>query len=61
MEEGGETVFPNVAAEERVQGGNWSACAQRGLAVKAKRGDALLFFRLVLRPCNGEHPASLLL
>ena len=48
VDEGGETVFPNVAAEERVQGAQWSECARRGLAVKAKRGDALLFFRPVL-------------
>ena len=47
VEEGGETVFPN--APDRVTGPEWSDCAQRGLAVKAKKGDALLFFRC--RPC----------
>ena len=26
------------------QQSNWSLCAQQGLAVKAKQGDALLFF-----------------
>ena len=45
VEGGGETVFPNVEAGERVTGAQWSDCARRGLAVKAKRGDALLFFR----------------
>lgn len=57
MEEGGETTFP---------GGKWldkqaqlqppySQCGQKGVAVKPRKGDALLFFSLhvngaVLRP-----------
>ena len=44
-EEGGETVFPVAPPETRVSGPQWSACAQQGLAVKPKRGDALLFYR----------------
>lgn len=48
-EEGGETVFPR--AEKKVEGPQWSECAKKGLAVKATRGDALLFYSL--KP-NGE-------
>ena len=43
-EEGGETVFPS--ASRRVDGPQWSECAREGFAVKAKRGDALLFYSL---------------
>lgn len=43
MEEGGETVFPESAT--KVVGPEWSDCARKGLAVKAIKGDALLFFR----------------
>ena len=42
-EEGGETVFPLAA--NRVSGPQWSECAKGGAAVKARRGDALLFYR----------------
>ena len=42
-EEGGETVFPQAAT--RVSGAEWSECAAKGLAVKTRRGDALLFYR----------------
>ena len=45
-EEGGETVFPLAA--NRVTGPQWSECARGGAAVKARRGDALLFYRYVL-------------
>ncbi|XP_023158198.1 uncharacterized protein [Zea mays] len=54
VNKGGETVFPN--AEERIacfQGSHlqykdetWSECSRSGLAVKPKKGDALLFFNL---------------
>ena len=44
-EEGGETVFPQAAT--RVSGPEWSECASKGLAVKTRRGDALLFYRSV--------------
>ena len=43
--EGGETVFPQAAT--RVSGPEWSECASKGLAVKTRRGDALLFYRSV--------------
>mgnify|MGYP002630358070 FL=1 len=43
-EEGGETVFPS--ASRKVSGPQWSECAREGFAVKAKRGDALLFYSL---------------
>ena len=36
-------VFPN--AETKVSGDGWSDCAKKGLAVKTRKGDALLFFR----------------
>ncbi len=42
-EEGGETVFPE--ADTKVTGPEWSDCAKQGLAVKTKKGDALLFYR----------------
>ena len=42
-EEGGETVFPLAA--HKVTGPQWSECARGGAAVKATRGDALLFYR----------------
>lgn len=43
-EEGGETVFPYTST--KVEGDEWSECAKQGLAVKAKRGNALFFFSL---------------
>lgn len=54
-EEGGETVFPNAA--DKVFGDEWSDCAKRGLAVKARRGNALLFFSL--HPDGTEDTTSL--
>eukprot|EP00892_Ulva_mutabilis_P009230 jgi/Ulvmu1/667/UM010_0038.1 len=54
-EEGGETVFPE--AERSVEGLEWSECARQGLAVKAVRGDAVMFFSL--RPDGSEDDASL--
>lgn len=44
-EDGGETVFPN--ADKKVTGPEWSTCAKQGLANKAIRGDAILFYRCV--------------
>ena len=44
--EGGETVFPSVGIDQRVTGEGWSECAKGGLAVKASKGDALLFYSL---------------
>ena len=47
-EEGGETVFPQAAT--RVSGPEWSECASKGLAVKTRKGDALLFYRCACAP-----------
>ena len=61
--EGGETVFP--LAQNRVSGLQWSECARGGAAVKARRGDSLLFYRSVLPlsglgaiACNGTSAAG---
>lgn len=54
-EEGGETVFPK--AERKVMGDEWSRCAKTGMAVKAVRGDASLFFSL--DTAGQEDPTSL--
>ena len=54
-EEGGETVLPN--AEHKVTGEGFSECAKRGLAVKAVRGDALMFYSL--KPDGSQDTASL--
>ncbi len=53
--QGGETVFPN--AEHKVSGPEWSECAKKGLAVKAVRGDALMFYSL--KPDGATDQASL--
>ncbi|KAG8039340.1 hypothetical protein GUJ93_ZPchr0039g14220 [Zizania palustris] len=59
--EGGETVFP--LAEEFTDGGTntedatLSECAQKGVAVKPRKGDALLFFNL--SPDASKDPLSL--
>lgn len=51
VEEGGETVFPNgkwlddeVESAYKAQG--MSECARQGVAVKPRKGDALLFWSL---------------
>ena len=46
VEEGGETVFPRSVDKPHKGDPNWSECAQRGVAVKARKGDALLFWSL---------------
>jgi prolyl 4-hydroxylase len=54
---GGETIFPSApvaAAQDHMTGSgsasgaddSWSECGKRGLGVKPKKGDALLFFSL---------------
>uniref|UniRef100_A0A7S0QZW0 procollagen-proline 4-dioxygenase n=1 Tax=Pyramimonas obovata TaxID=1411642 RepID=A0A7S0QZW0_9CHLO len=62
VEEGGETGFPigkpipsYRAAQERE--GSLSPCAQKGAAVKPRRGDALLFYSL--KTDGNTDPASL--
>jgi len=55
VEEGGETAFPHSEwIEEKVQtaGQQFSDCTEGGVAVKPKKGDALLFFGLKL---DGRH------
>ena len=54
-EEGGETVFPSAGV--KVAGAGWSDCARAGFAVKARRGDALLFYSLL--PDGTKDQASL--
>ena len=45
VEEGGETVFPNTALPPGREG-DWSPCGKQGIAVKAKKGNALLFWSM---------------
>ncbi|KAK3008520.1 hypothetical protein RJ639_013228 [Escallonia herrerae] len=54
VEEGGETVFP--AAKANVSS-SLSECAKKGLSVKPKMGDALLFWSM--RPDATLDPSSL--
>ncbi|RLN16201.1 putative prolyl 4-hydroxylase 6 [Panicum miliaceum] len=47
VKKGGETVFPNaLGGHLQYKDETWSDCARSGLAVKPKKGDALLFFSL---------------
>ncbi|GLT91953.1 hypothetical protein SLE2022_098140 [Rubroshorea leprosula] len=59
VEEGGETVFPN--AKGNTSAVPWwnelSECGKRGLAVKPKMGDAILFWSM--RPDATLDPSSL--
>ncbi|CAH9118127.1 unnamed protein product [Cuscuta europaea] len=59
VEEGGETVFPSAKGNfSSVPGWNeMSECAKRGLSVKPKMGDALLFWSM--RPDGTLDPSSL--
>eukprot|EP00475_Leptophrys_vorax_P043795 TRINITY_DN8532_c1_g1_i1.p1 TRINITY_DN8532_c1_g1~~TRINITY_DN8532_c1_g1_i1.p1 ORF type:complete len:214 (+),score=13.44 TRINITY_DN8532_c1_g1_i1:98-643(+) len=43
---GGETVFPQSEPDQTVKDDTWSDCGKQGIAVKARKGDALLFFSL---------------
>ncbi|KAJ4730448.1 2-oxoglutarate (2OG) and Fe(II)-dependent oxygenase superfamily protein [Rhynchospora pubera] len=55
---GGETVFPQAEFEHlQVKDETWSDCAKNGLAVKAVKGDAVLFFSL--HPDGTPDPNSL--
>ena len=51
VDEGGETVFPASTLKPNTgeHAAGWSKCAQRGAAVKAQRGDAMLFWSLKVR------------
>ncbi|XP_051209595.1 probable prolyl 4-hydroxylase 3 [Lolium perenne] len=59
VEEGGETIFPdaNVNSSSLAWHNELSECAKRGLAVKPKMGDALLFWSM--RPDATLDPLSL--
>lgn len=59
VEEGGETVFPAAKGNySSLPGWNeWSDCAKKGLSVKPKMGDALLFWSM--RPDASLDPSSL--
>ncbi|XP_006650749.1 probable prolyl 4-hydroxylase 4 [Oryza brachyantha] len=47
VEKGGETIFPNAEGwESQVKDDSFSDCAKKGLAVKAVKGDSVLFFNL---------------
>ncbi|KAL5980636.1 hypothetical protein ACLOJK_028544 [Asimina triloba] len=47
IEMGGETIFPNAEGKDsQSKDDTWSDCAKNGIAVKPKKGDALLFFSL---------------
>ncbi|KAL1807359.1 hypothetical protein ACET3Z_024349 [Daucus carota] len=49
VEKGGETVFPKAEESSRLKSSidaNLSECGQKGVAVKPRKGDALLFFNL---------------
>lgn len=48
VEEGGETVFPSSRDKPHTGDPAWSPCAQRGVASRPRKGDALLFFSLRL-------------
>ncbi|VFQ85274.1 unnamed protein product [Cuscuta campestris] len=58
---GGETVFPDAEESPRrrsmISEGDLSECARRGIAVKPRKGDALLFFSL--HPDATTDPISL--
>lgn len=45
-EEGGETVFPLAEFKSDPNDRTLSDCAKSGLAVKPRKGDALLFYSL---------------
>ena len=46
VEEGGETVFPETTEKPHANDPGWSDCARKGVAVKPRKGDALLFFSM---------------
>ncbi|KAL0540738.1 hypothetical protein IC582_020751 [Cucumis melo] len=55
VEKGGETIFPNSEFKEsQEKDDSWSDCSRKGYAVKAQKGDALLFFSLHLDATTDE-------
>lgn len=61
VEKGGETVFPSAEDSPRrkssTKDDDLSECAKKGIAVKPRKGDALLFFSL--HPSAVPDPSSL--
>ena len=60
VEAGGETIFPSANVNKSVvihKKDDLSECGQSGLAVKPRRGDALLFWSM--RPDTSVDPSSL--
>jgi prolyl 4-hydroxylase len=59
VEEGGETVFPSASVNSSSSPfyNELSECARRGISVKPKMGDALLFWSM--RPDGSLDPTSL--
>lgn len=58
VEEGGETAFPDsVWADPALAAGPWSDCAEGVVAVRARAGDALVFWSVT--PSNEIDPASM--
>lgn len=56
-DKGGETIFPRVKApQSQLDDPSFSECAQKGLAVKARKGDAVLFWSI--RPDGRFDPGS---
>jgi prolyl 4-hydroxylase len=56
-EEGGETVFPQAQVPPGLDSKGFSPCAQGKLAVRPRKGDALLFFSLL--PDGTRDPTSM--
>lgn len=46
VEHGGETVFPNSQRDPTIKDETWSDCGKQGIAVKPRKGNALLFFSM---------------
>ncbi|KAK9812281.1 hypothetical protein WJX73_009910 [Symbiochloris irregularis] len=57
VEAGGETVFPNSHEKPHKDDSSMQDCARQGVAVKPRRGDALLFYSL--QPSGSLDPMSL--
>jgi prolyl 4-hydroxylase len=49
VEEGGETVFPNIKPSPQQKPGEFSECAMQGLAVKPRKGDGVVFWSLTTK------------
>ena len=56
VEEGGETVFPNTDAPTNRDASKFSECGNLGRGIKARKGDALLFWSM--KPGGELDPGS---